>query len=301
MALTEGERAAVERFGMKVTPYYYCLGMVHEGVRRQWWPDEREVAGGVMGEDPFGEEACEREAGVRGLVQRFEDRVLVRVSDQCGVVCRHCTRKGPLGRKACGVVDDLDGAVRYVRERPKVREVLLSGGDALMLADGVIERMVETFAGLAQVDAVRIGTRLPVVLPMRITRGLVRRLRRTGKVWLNTQFNHPAEVTDESAEACRRLVEAGIPVSSQGVLLKGVNDDEEVLVALFSRLQRIRVRPYYMFVCDQVAGTEHFHVSVQRARELEEAVAARLGGLAVPRFVADRAGAKSKTPVGDLT
>ena len=293
------ENAAAEKFGFRVTPYYYALGMKHEGVRRQWWPDARELEG-PGSDDPFGEAQREATAGVKGVVQRFDDRVLVRVTSRCAVVCRHCTRKGPIGRGACGVLEDLDAAVAYVRARPQVREVLLSGGDALMLEDDEICQIVAAFAALPQIDAVRVGTRLPVVLPMRVTRALACRLGETKKVWVNTQFNHPAELTPESAEACGLLVDAGIPVSSQGVLLRGVNDDVEILVALFSGLQRMRVRPYYMFVCDQVAGTEHFHTGVQRARELEAAVSARLGGLAVPRFVADCPGAKSKTPVGLL-
>ena len=294
------EQAAAERFGFRVTPYYHALGMVHEGVRKQWWPDARELEDGGLCGDPFHEMELERASGVKGVVQRFEDRVLIRVTSRCAVVCRHCTRKGPLGAGTCGVLEDLAAAVEYVKARPKVREVLLSGGDALMLGDDEICGIVARFADLSQVDAVRVGTRLPVVLPSRVTKKLAHRLGQTKKVWVNTQFNHPAELTPESATACGRLVDAGIPVSSQGVLLKGVNDDAEILVALFSGLQRIRVRPYYMFVCDRVACTGHFHVDACRARELEAAVGARLGGLAVPRFVADCPGAKCKTPVGLL-
>ena len=259
----------------------------------------RELDGEGSG-DPFDEAEREREAGVKGVVQRFEDRVLIRVTSQCAVACRHCTRKGPLSNGTCGVLENVPAAVEYVRSRPNIREVLLSGGDALMLRDGEICNLVATFASLPHVDAVRIGTRLPVVLPSRITRSLARGLGQTKKVWVNTQFNHPAELTPQSAKACGRLVDAGIPVSSQGVLLRGVNDDADLLTALFSGLQRMRVRPYYMFMCDRVAGTSHFHVDAQRARELERAVAERLGGLAVPRFVADRPGAKCKTPVGEL-
>ena len=294
------ERAVANRYGFRVTPYYRALGMAHEGVLRQFWPDARELEDEGLGADPFDEATCERDAGVKGLVQRFDDRVLLRVTSQCAVACRHCTRKGPLAAGTCGVLEDVEAAVAYVRSRPKVREVLLSGGDALMLGDDEICNLVATFAHLPQVDAVRVGTRLPVVMPSRITKKLARGLGQTKKAWVNTQFNHPAEITPESAKACGRLVDAGIPVSSQGVLLRGINDDVEILCALFSGLQRMRVRPYYMFVCDRVAGVSHLHVDVQRARELEREVSERLGGLAVPRFVADRPGAKSKTPVGEL-
>ena len=288
----------VERYGFRVTPYYHALGLLHEAIRRQYWPDARELEDDGLCADPFDEAKREHAAGVKGLVQRFEDRILIRVTSQCAVVCRHCTRKGPLSAGTCGVLEDLSAALDHIRARPKIREVLLSGGDALMLKDDEICNLVATFASLPQIDAIRVGTRLPVVMPSRVTQKLARRLGQTKKVWVNTQFNHPAEITPESAKACGRLVDAGVPVSSQGVLLKGINDDEEILTALFSGLQRIRVRPYYMFVCDRVAGTGHFQTGMRRARELEAAISARLGGLAVPRFVADFPGAKSKTPVG---
>ena len=294
------EKSVAERYGFRVTPYYHALGLLHEGVRRQYWPDARELEDNTLGADPFDEAKREHEAGVKGLVQRFEDRILLRVTSQCAVACRHCTRKGPLSAGTCGVLEDIPAALDHIRARPKIREILLSGGDALMLKDDEIHNLVATFAALPQIDAIRVGTRLPVVMPSRVTQKLARQLGQTKKVWVNTQFNHPAEITPESSIACGRLVDAGIPVSSQGVLLRGVNDDAETLCALFSGLQRIRVRPYYMFVCDRVAGTSHFHVDAQRARELEREVSERLGGLAVPRFVADCPGAKCKTPVGEL-
>ena len=180
---------------------------------------------------------------------------------------------------------------------PQVREVILSGGDPLLLSDAALLRLVRAFARLPQIDAIRIGTRVPVVLSMRITAALARALGRCGRVWVNTQFNHVREITPESAAACGRLVDAGIPVSNQSVLLRGVNDSVEEMVALCAGLQRIRVRPYYAFVCDPVAGTAHFHVGRQRARAIAAGVAARLGGLAVPRFVMDVAGAPGKVAV----
>jgi len=181
-----------------------------------------------------------------------------------------------------------------------VREVILSGGDPLLENDAAVLRRVRAFAALAQLDAVRIGTRTPATLPMRITGALARALGASKKVWVNTQFNHASELTPDAAEACGRLVDAGIPVSNQAVLLKGVNDSVDALVRLCSGLQRIRVRPYYVFIGDPVAGTAHFRVSAKRAVELADALAQRVGGLAMPRFVADIPGAPAKTAVHDL-
>ena len=190
-------------------------------------------------------------------------------------------------------------------EKIKVLEILathkmkidFSGGDPLLLPDRRILSFVRAFARLPHIDAVRIGTRVPVTLPMRVTPVLARALGAFKKVWVNTQFNHAREITPEAAAACARLVEAGIPVSNQSVLLKGVNDSVGALFDLCTGLQRIRVRPYYVFLCDPVAGTAHFRVPLRRARRLERELAVRVGGLALPRFVMDIPGLPRKTPI----
>ena len=307
------ERAAVQsRYPFFITPYWRRLmektGLAGGPAALQALPDPRELTPPGPGEcdDPF----CETSAPpVPGLVHRFPDRVLVVANLACAMRCRHCTRKNLLGvsdTRAHEVpntthsVPDTTGLLRirdYIVAHPAVREVLLSGGDPLLLDDDAIGERVELFAALPQIDAVRIGTRVPCTLPMRVTDALASRLGQTRKVWVNTQFNHVSEITDEAAEACAKLVDAGIPVSNQAVLLKGVNDTADDLVALFCGLQRIRVRPYYLFVCDPVSGTSHFRVSEKRAAELEEEVAARVGGLALPRFVRDVPGAPRKVPV----
>ncbi len=249
-----------------------------------------------MTPDPFGERG--RAACCPGLTQRFPDRVLVMAHDRCALACRHCTRKGLLGRASVVRTDaELAAAVAWVRAHPRVREVLLSGGDPLLLPDARVLRLVRAFAALPQIDAVRIGTRVPVTLPMRITPGLANRLGAFRKVWVNTQFNHAREITPEAEEACARLVEAGIPVSNQSVLLKGVNDSVQALFDLCAGLQRIRVRPYYVFLCDPVAGLAPFRVPLRTARRIERALAVRLGGLALPRFVMDLPGSPRKTPI----
>ncbi len=292
-------RASV-RYEARVTPYVLSLTDFNEArdpLLRQWLPDGREMARlfSDASDDPFGELGS---TPVPGLVHRFPDRVLVMVSRGCAMRCRHCTRKNTL--EASPVVKGraaLSAAVKYVREHAEVREVILSGGDPLLLADKALVALVEAFKALPQVDAVRIGTRAPSVLPMRITTTLARSLGRGGRLWINTQFNHAGELTRESAAACARLANAGIPLSNQAVLLAGVNDSVQEMAALCRGLQRMRVRPYYVFQCDPVTGSLHFRVPVSRARRIAGELAKKVGGLALPRFVVDVPGAACKRPV----
>ena len=263
-------------------------------------PDERELDDDDgYGADPFGEE--EESAGCYGLKQRFPDRVLVMASDSCFMNCRHCTRKGLLRQADVVRTDEeLQTCVSYVQDHPLVRDVLISGGDPLVLPDEEVMRFVRAFAGLTQVDVVRLCTRAPCVNPSRVTRDLARSLARCGKVWVNTQFNCAGEVTHEAAEACTNLVRAGVPVSCQTVLLAGVNDSADAMLDLFRALQRARVRPYYVFMCDPIAGISHFRVPLERAQEIERECAERIGGLGLPRFVADVPGAPRKMPISEL-
>ncbi len=271
-----------------------------EPFRRQLEPDARELdEDDGYSADPFGEmgEAAE----VHGLKQRFEDRVLVMASDSCFMNCRHCTRKGILSdAEVVRTDEELLACIDYVKSHPKVRDVLISGGDPLVLPDDEVMRFVEAFASLGQVDVVRLCTRAPCVNPSRVTLDLVRRLRECGKVWVNTQFNCAGEVTEEAAAACGRLVDAGIPVSCQTVLLAGVNDSADAMLELFRALQRARVRPYYVLQCDPIAGIGHFRVPLEKAKRIAEECAVRIGGLALPRFVADVPGAPRKIPLAEL-
>ena len=280
--------------------YSEALAARSPAFARQVYPDARELdPDDPYGADPFGEE--EEAAGCHGLKQRFPDRVLVMTSDSCFMNCRHCTRKGLLRRAEVVRTDEeLQSCLAYVQDRPAVRDVLLSGGDPLVLPADEVMRFVRAFSGLAQVDVVRLCTRAPCVNPRRVTRELAALLGRSGKVWVNTQFNCADELTDEAVEACGNLVRAGVPVSCQTVLLAGVNDTPERLLALFRALQRARVRPYYVFQCDPVAGVSHFRVPLARAQELERVCAERIGGLGLPRFVADLPGAARKIPIQEL-
>ena len=250
----------------------------------------------AYGPDPFGE--LTHAARCPGLKQRFPDRVLVMTTDRCFMNCRHCTRRGLFGRTA--VVDTparLAACVAYVKAHPQVRDVLLSGGDILTLPDAQVRAFVDAFAALEQVEVVRVCTRALATNPPRVTVRLARLLARSKKVWVNTQFNCADEVTDAARAAAARLVDAGIPVSCQTVLLKGVNDSAAEMLRLFRALTAARIRPYYVFTCDPVAGIDRFRVPLDKARRIERACAERIGGLALPRFVSDVPGAKRKVPL----
>ena len=247
-------------------------------------------------EDPFGELKAVR-GRPAGLLQRFPDRVLVMTTDRCFECCPHCTRQFILGRAA--TVDTpgrLAACVGYVRRHPAVRDVLLSGGDVLTLSDAEVIALVDAFAALKTVEIVRICTRAPVAAPTRITPRLARALARSGKVWVNVHVNTAAEARRAALPAAR-LVERGIPVSSQTVLLRGVNDTPAKMLALLRTLSAARIRPYYVFQCDPVAGLDRFRVPLAAARRLERYCAEHIGGLSLPRFVADLPHSRRKLPL----
>lgn len=288
---------AVEaKYQVFLSPYWLRLSAASPAAAAQALPDARELSLRLESDsdDPFTEVSA---PPVPGLVRRFTDRVLVIAARECAMRCRHCTRKNILDVHEPTGKSLLQLQRSYVAARPEVREVLISGGDPLMLEDDAVLEIIEAFASIPHIDAVRIGSRVPCTLPMRITQGLAAGLGRSRKVWINTQFNHVSEITSEAAAAASLLVDSGIPLSCQSVLLAGINDTADDLVELFSGLQRNRIRPYYLFTGDPVHGTAHFRVSAGRAAELEEEVASRIGGLALPRFVSDIPGAPRKVPV----
>lgn len=245
--------------------------------------------------DPFGE--LSTASRCPGLKQRFADRVLVMTTDKCFGYCPHCTRRWILGKsKVVETEAELKACVDYVKRHPKVRDVLLSGGDVLSLTDAQVMRFVDAFAALGQVEVIRICTRALVSNPKRITDRLARLLAKSGKVWANVHINTAAEAQTARAAAAR-LVNRGIPVSSQTVLLKGVNDTPMKMLKLLQTLSAARIRPYYVFQCDPVEGLERFCVPLAKAKRIERFCAERIGGLALPRFVADLPKAKRKTPL----
>ena len=288
------------RYPSFLTPYGKSL-LKYRAIRLQSVPDRRElIPEADTCTDPFREKTFS--AKCYGVKQRFPDRVLLMVNNRCAMNCRHCTRKGLLADAEVIRTDDqLANAIGYIRKHPRVRDVLLSGGDPLLLDDSRILTFVNRITALPQIEVVRLCTRVLSTLPMRVTDALVRKLAASRKVWVNTQFNCAEELTPEAISACAKFADAGIPVSCQTVLLKGVNDSVTKLFALCSALQRARVRPYYVFVCDPIEGISHFRVPLEKAQRLEQQLAERIGGLALPRFVADLPGSKRKIPIQQLS
>lgn len=247
--------------------------------------------------DPFGE-LKKIKSLPAGLRRRFSDRVLLMTTTECFARCSHCTRRFILGKtETVDTEEKLDSCVSYVRRHPQVRDVLLSGGDVLTLSDKAVMRFVDAFASLEQVKIVRICTRAPVDRPSRVTDRLARLLARSRKVWANVHIN-TADEAERAAAAAAKLIDRGVPVSSQTVLLRGVNDTPARMLSLLKALSAARIRPYYVFQCDPVAGLEErFGVPLEKAKAIEKYCAERIGGLSLPRFVADLPGSARKTPL----
>lgn len=305
LRLTPGELAAARRaeaagFPISITPYY--LGLIDADdpscpIRRQVVPaaEEGEAVPGDL-RDPLGEEAHEV---APELVQRYPDRALLLVSDRCAVYCRFCTRSRMVGAGGGPrSLDKLAPALEYLRAHPEVRDVIVSGGDPLAMATGRLVRLIEAVRAVPSVETIRLATRVPVVLPERLTTELLEALRPHHPLWVMTHFNHPKELTDEARAGLRRLADHGFPVMNQTVLLRGVNDDAETLTALFRGLVRERARPYYLLQTDPVSGTGHLRTSVQTGIDLMEKLQGRLSGIALPKLIVDAPGGFGKVPVG---
>ena len=295
----EGVKACLGTLRMAITPYYLSLidpDDPYDPVRRQAVPTAAELHQSKADLlDPLHEDA---DSPAPGLTHRYPDRVLLLITDQCSMYCRHCTRRRFAGQHDAGLpVDQVDVAIEYIRSHPEVRDVLLSGGDALLVSDERLEYIIKKLRAIPHVEIVRIGSRTPVVLPQRITPGLCDMLKKYHPIWLNTHFNHPNEITAESAAACARLADAGIPLGNQSVLLAGVNDCVHVMKKLVNELVKIRVRPYYIYQCDLSMGLEHFRTPVSKGIEIIEALRGHTSGFCVPTFVVDAPGGGGKTPV----
>jgi len=302
--LTDRERQAlVLREGalpFAVTPYYASLleeDNPGQPVRKAVVPviDEKIHSAGEA-EDPLHEE---KDSPVCGLVHRYPDRVLFLVTDFCSTYCRYCTRSRMVGRKNKRIPtqERWQKAIDYIAATPTVRDVLISGGDPLTLPDEKLEWILSRLREIPHVEVLRIGTKAPVVLPQRITPSLVRTLKRFHPLWISIHFMHPDELTAETAEACRRLAEGGIPLQSQTVLLAGINDDRETMQKLVQGLVKIRVRPYYLYQCDPIVGSSHFRTPVKKGVEIIRALRGFTSGFAVPTYVIDAPGGGGKIPV----
>jgi lysine 2,3-aminomutase len=232
-------------------------------------------------------------------VQRYPDRVLLLATDRCAVYCRFCTRSRMVGNGDGAVsIDALQPALAWIEAHPEVRDVIVSGGDPLAMATERIVRLVAAIRAIASVETIRLATRVPVTLPMRVTSELTDALRPYHPLWVMTHFNHPKELTPESRAACERLADAGFPVMNQTVLLAGINDDASVLESLFRGLVRVRVRPYYLLQADPVRGTSHLRTPLDRGIRLMGELQGRLSGIALPKLICDTPGGRGKVPIG---
>ena len=295
----EGIKKALAKFRMAITPYYLSLidpNDPYDPIRRQAIPQGAEcnIAPADLN-DPLHED---EDSPAPGLTHRYPDRVLFLITDMCSMYCRHCTRRRFAGQKDDESPSErIEKCLAYIEKTPEVRDVLLSGGDALMVSDKKLEYIIQRLRAIPHVEIVRIGSRTPVVCPQRITDDLVNMLKKYHPIWLNTHFNHPNEMTPEAEAALAKLANAGIPLGNQTVLLRGVNDCVHVMKKLMHELVRNRVRPYYIYQCDLSMGLEHFRTPVSKGIEIIENLRGHTSGYAVPTFVVDAPGGGGKTPV----
>ncbi|MDI3547516.1 MAG: lysine 2,3-aminomutase [Halanaerobiales bacterium] len=291
---------SLTRLRMAITPYYVTLIDPSDPdcpIRKQAVPTELELKlGSADMEDPLYEDV---DSPVPGLTHRYPDRVLLLVTDQCSMYCRHCTRRRFAGTTDKAIpMKQIEQAIDYIKKHPEVRDVLLSGGDALLISDERLEEIIRELHAIPHVEIIRLGSRTPVVMPQRITDNLVNMLKKYHPIYINVHFNHPKEITEVSAAACEKLNNAGIPLGNQSVLLKGINDQPAVMKKLVHELLKIRVKPYYLYQCDLSQGIEHFRTPVSRGIEIIESLRQHTTGFAVPTYVIDAPGGGGKIPVG---
>ena len=284
-----------EFFQARINPYYLSLiRYPGDPIWKQCVPDGIELDDMDGEEDPLNEDGM---SPVPNITHRYPDRCLFLVTSQCGMYCRFCTRKRKVGDSGKISMKELESAFNYIDEHTEIRDVILSGGDPLMLTDTMLEKIIARLRGIKHVEIIRLGTKMPCVLPQRITPKLVKMLKKYHPIYVNTHFNHPWEITEESSRACELLVDNGFVVNNQAVLMKGVNDDADVLKELFTKLLKIRVRPYYLFMADQTKGTGHFRTTVEKGLEIMDKLRGHTSGLAIPYFVIDAPGGGGKIPL----
>ncbi len=302
--LTADEEKGIDksqgRLSMAITPYWASLidpDNPNCPLRRQAVPTvyESSISPHEM-VDPCAED---RDSPAPGLVHRYPDRVLLLATEQCAMYCRHCTRRRRVGdKKEPDIRLRFDKAIEYIKSNRKIRDVLISGGDPLMLEDEQLEELIQKIRAITHVEFLRIGTRMPVNLPQRITEKLIKMLKKYSPLWISIHFNHPKEITKRCKIACDMLSDAGVPLGSQSVLLKGINDRPFIMKKLMHELLKIRVRPYYIYQCDPVRGTQHFRTPVAVGINIMEKLRGHTSGYAVPIYVIDGPGGGGKIPVG---
>ncbi|WP_413381069.1 lysine 2,3-aminomutase [Alkalihalobacillus sp. 1P02AB] len=291
-----GVKIATKTIPLNITPYYASLMNPTDPtcpIRQQSVPIDSELHKTKYDlEDPLEED---EDSPVPGLTHRYPDRVLFLVTNQCSMYCRYCTRRRFSGQIGMGVPKkQLDEAINYIRETPAVRDVLISGGDGLLINDTILEYILKNLREIDHVEIIRIGTRAPVVFPQRITDNLCNILKKYHPVWLNTHFNTSIEITEEAKEACEKLVNAGVPVGNQAVILAGINDSVRIMKKLMHDLVKMRVRPYYIYQCDLSEGIGHFRAPISKGLEIIEGLRGHTSGYAVPSFVVDSPGGGGK-------
>jgi lysine 2,3-aminomutase len=285
---------------MSITPYYASLldeMDVSHPLRRMVVPTADECFRTAdEAEDPLGEE---HDSPVPGIVHRYPDRVLFLVTDSCATYCRYCTRSRIFGRrqKHLSNTDHWESAIAYIKENSQIRDVLLSGGDPLTLSDSKLEWLLSRLKEISHVEILRIGTKVPVVMPQRITTQLIYTLKRFHPLWISIHINHPDEITPEMSQACTRLVNAGVPLGSQTVLLHKINDNVDTMKRLVHGLLKIRVKPYYLYQCDPIPGSFHFRTSVNTGLDIIKGLRGHTTGYAVPTYVIDAPGGGGKIPL----
>lgn len=289
----------LNNFRMAITPYYASLMDPKDPtcpIRMQAVPriDETIVLPYEMA-DPLDEE---RDSPVKNIVHRYPDRVLFLVTHMCSMYCRHCTRRRTVGEEDFIISDEeVDVAIDYIAKHEEIRDVLISGGDPLTMTDARLERIISKLRNVDHVEIIRIGTRVPVVMPMRITPELLAIFKKYQPIWINTHFNHPKEITRDSIKACSDIVDAGIPLGNQSVLLRGINDNTETMKELLLKLVKIRVRPYYLYQCDLSQGLGHFRTEVKTGVNIIKNLTGNISGYAVPKFVIDSPHGGGKIPI----
>ena len=284
------------RYPMRINPYY--LGLIREKNDPLWKqavPNIKEIEDQVCMVDPLGEEGL---SPVPNLIHKYPDRVLFLVTSQCAMYCRFCTRKRKVGTSGMAVSrETIRAGLDYIKQTPQVRDVLISGGDPLLLDDEILEWILSSLRRIPNVEIIRIGSRAPCTLPMRVTTRLVKILKKYHPLYINTHFNHPDEITPESRLACTRLADAGIPLGCQTVLLRGVNDQPKIMKKLMRGLLMIRVKPYYLFQTDLTLGTNHFRTPIETGLEIMQSLIGHTSGLGVPTYAVDAPGGGGKIPL----
>ncbi|MGE5411844.1 MAG: KamA family radical SAM protein [Clostridiales bacterium] len=282
-------------FQARINPYYLSLiRYPGDPIWRQCVPDRAELEDYDAFEDPLNEDAM---SPVPNITHRYPDRVLFLVTSQCGMYCRFCTRKRKVGNSDKISMKGLESAFNYIQSHSEIRDVILSGGDPLMLTDYMLEKILIRLRQIEHVEIIRLGTKMPCVLPQRITPKLCSMLKKYHPLYINTHFNHPWEITPESSRACQMLADAGCPVGNQSVLMKGVNDDPDTIKELMQKLLKIRVKPYYLYMADETKGANHFRTSIRTGIEIMDKLRGHTSGLAIPYFVIDAPGGGGKIPI----